>query len=313
MSEKTGENKGRPYLLLMAAIIWGTGFVAQSAGSENVPTFTFSFMRNIVGAAVLVPVILIMKKAAVKRGTYVQRDGKTLLMGGFFCGLVLFIASNLQQYAFDLGSSAGNAGFITACYILIVPILGLFFKRKCGWNVWISVAAALVGLYFLCIDGEFVISREDMVLFACAFMFAVHILVIDHFSPLVNGVAMSSIQFLVCGILSGIGAFFTDAACQVPAAFEMFNLVFSTDAWLCILYAGAVSSGIGYTLQVVGQKNVNPTVASLLLSLESVFSVVFGWILLSEVMSARELIGCLIVFAAVIFSQLNINIRRTKN
>ena len=302
--------KGRPWLLLLTAVIWGTGFVAQSAGSESVPTFTFCFLRNIIAAAALVPVIVLTGKLQ-KKGKTEDYDRKDLLQGGIVCGCVLFAASNSQQYAFEAGSTAGNAGFITACYILIVPLLGLFLKRKCGWNIWVSVGIALAGLYFLCIDGPFVLQRADCYLFACAFLFAVHILAVDHFTAKADGLRLSALQFLVCGLLSGLFSVFTDLRTAGSIA-EFSNRVFTSGAWFCILYAGIVSSGAGYTLQVVGQKNVHPTVASLLMSLESVFSVLFGWLLLSERMSSRELAGCALVFAAVIFSQLHFSKAKEK-
>jgi len=296
--------KGRPYLLLLTAVIWGTGFIAQREGGGSVPAFTFTALRSFVGALVLLPVISIMNR----HGHRVQgKSRKTLLAGGFACGFFLFAASNLQQYGIELGSTAGNAGFITACYILIVPILGLFFKRKCGWNVWVSVAAALVGLYLLCIEGPFVVQKEDLFLFACAFVFALHIMCIDFFTVRTDGVKMAALQFLFCGILSFAASIFTDHGPGFSRSADLMHSIISTEAWFCILYAGAVSSGIGYTLQIVGQKNVDPTIASLLMSMESVFSVLFGWLLLSEKMSARELIGCVILFSAVIFAQLKIS------
>ena len=325
------ENRGRPYLLLLTAVIWGTGFIAQRAGGDSVPAFTFTAMRSFIGALVLLPVIKIMsrrgndRKPAAGKNNHAEtcqaapakkdaerRKGsrKTLLKGGLACGFFLFAASNLQQYGIRLGSTAGNAGFITACYILIVPILGIFLKRRCGWNVWISVAAALAGLYLLCTDGPFVIQKEDGFLFACAFVFALHILCIDHFTARCDGVKMAALQFLFCGIFSLAAASVTDFGPGSGRFAELMHSIVSTDAWFCILYAGAVSSGIGYTLQIVGQKNVNPTVASLLLSLESVFSVLFGWLILSERMTGRELAGCGIIFAAVVFAQLNIKVRR---
>jgi len=314
------ENRGRPYLLLLTAVIWGTGFIAQSAGGDSVPAFTFTAFRSFIGALVLLPVIMILNRRSGRRAesspgkaadcsTDNTGTGSTkmLLKGGFACGFFLFAASNLQQYGIQLGSTAGNAGFITACYILIVPIIGIFLKRRCGWNVWVSVAAALIGLYLLCIDGPFAIRKEDGFLFACAFVFALHILCIDHFAVINDGVRMAALQFLFCGALSLAAAAVFDYGCSSGRLAEQMHSIFSTDAWFCILYAGAVSSGIGYTLQMVGQRNVNPAVASLLMSMESVFSVLFGWLLLSERMNSRELAGCAIIFAAVVFAQMDLN------
>lgn len=288
--------------LLLAATIWGIAFVAQSVGMEYVGPFTFNGIRSLIGAAVLVPVILILNRSkdtssavtdstsTVSSSPYKTRD---LWMGGIACGIALFAASNFQQFGIKY-TTVGKAGFITACYIVIVPIIGLFLKKKCSPFIWAAVVMALIGLYLLCITDGFSISLGDLLVLVCAFLFSLHILVIDYFSPKADGVKLSCIQFLVCGILSTV----------LALILEHPDISSILTAWLPILYAGVMSCGVAYTLQIVGQKNVNPTVASLILSLESCISVLAGWIILGQKLSARELIGCVIMFAAIILAQL---------
>ena len=267
-------------LLLLTAMIWGAAFVAQS--------------RSILGGVVLLPVIAVMGKGKKKKET---RPGNRniLLLGGICCGVMLFIGSALQQIGIQY-TTAGKAGFITAMYMVLVPICGLFFGRKPGGKTWAAVVVALVGMYLLCLYGSGIqnLSKGDLLEMLCALGFTGHILVVDHFSPKVDGVKMSCIQFFACGILAGI-----------------FMLILEEPSWenICaaavpILYAGILSSGAGYTLQIVAQKDTQPTVASLLMSLESVFSLIFGWILLKEAMSGVELLGCVLMFAAIIWVQL---------
>jgi drug/metabolite transporter (DMT)-like permease len=217
------------------------------------------------------------------------------------------MASTLQQLGMYYGTAAGKAGFLTACYILLVPILGLFLGRKCHWNIWVSVLIALVGLYFLCMTGSLTLQGSDVLVLLCAVAFSVHILVIDYFSPLVDGVKMSCIQFLVCGVLGIIPTVCFDMQPASGGLQVWLSSLGTWDVWMPILYAGVMSCGVGYTLQIIGQDGVNPTVASLLMSLESVFSVLAGMVLLHESMSGRELLGCVLVFAAVIFAQLPVD------
>lgn len=283
-------------ILLLTATIWGVAFVAQSVGMDYVGGFTFNAVRSIIGSIVLLPVILFLdrqKTPAVRTEEEKKSGQKTLLMGGIACGICLCLASNFQQFGIKY-TTVGKAGFITACYIVIVPILGLFLKKKCGPYIWGAVVMALIGLYLLCITDGFSIGKGDILVMICAVLFSLHILVIDYFSPKVDGVKMSCIQFLVCGILSGIPALI----------FENPQISSILAAWQPILYAGVMSCGVAYTLQIVGQKNMNPTVASLILSLESCISVLAGWIILSQSMSRKEILGCVIMFAAIILAQL---------
>lgn len=289
---KTGQMRNS-LLLLLTAFIWGAAFVAQSVGGEAVGCFTFNGVRSLIGALVLLPVIWLMdakKKEELKE----KEDQKTLITGGICCGVMLCIASNFQQFGISF-TTVGKAGFITAMYILIVPILGLFMKKKPGLQVWLGVVLAMMGLYLLCMTSEsFSLSKGDFLVLICAGFFSLHILIIDYFSPKVDGVRMSCIQFLVCGILSMVMAFIFET--------PEFSAILS--GWLPILYAGVLSCGVAYTLQIVGQKNMDPTVASLILSLESVFSVLAGWLILNQTLSLRELSGCVLMFLAIILAQL---------
>ena len=283
-------------ILLLTATIWGVAFVAQSVGMDYVGGFTFNAVRSIIGSIVLLPVILFLdrqKTPAVRTEEEKKSGQKTLLMGGIACGICLCLASNFQQFGIKY-TTVGKAGFITACYIVIVPILGLFLKKKCSPYIWGAVVMALIGLYLLCITDGFSIGKGDILVMICAVLFSLHILVIDYFSPNVDGVKMSCIQFLECGILSGIPALI----------FENPQISSILAAWQPILYAGVMSCGVAYTLQIVGQKNMNPTVASLILSLESCISVLAGWIILGQSMSRKEILGCVIMFAAIILAQL---------
>ena len=285
-------------LLLLTATIWGVAFVAQSVSMDYIGGFTFNAIRNIIGAITLVPVILIFSKqdpAADQNPADRQKARKTLITGGICCGILLCLASNFQQFGIKY-TTVGKAGFITACYIIIVPIIGIFLKKKCSPFIWIAVLLSLGGLYLLCISpGEgFSIGKGDTLVLICAVVFSFHILTVDHFSPLVDGVKMSCIQFLVCGILSGIPALI----------FENPNITNIFQAWMPILYAGILSCGVAYTLQIVGQKGMNPTVASLIMSLESCISVIAGWLILGQNLSSREIFGCVLMFGAIVLAQL---------
>lgn len=293
--------KRNTFLLVLTAFIWGIAFVAQSEGGDKIGAYSFNCIRSIIGSLFLIIVISILDKVGITKKPDNKKSQKTLLLGGVSCGFFLCIATNLQQMALYLGAPVGKAGFLTACYILLVPILGIFLKKKCGINVWIGVVFTLIGLYLLCINDSFSIKLYDILLMLCAFCFSIHILVIDYFSPKVDGLRMSCIQFMVCGILTSIPMFFIDIIPDVSLWLSGFTTL---DAWIPILYAGILSCGVAYTLQIVGQKDINPTVASLIMSLESVFSVLAGWVLLQQKLSTKELIGCLLIFIAVVLAQL---------
>ncbi len=275
--------------LLTAALIWGTAFVAQSVGLSNVGSFTFNAIRNFIGALVLLPVIFVMSKIKKR-----EEDKKTLFIGGICCGIALTVASSLQQLGIENGASPGKAGFITALYIIFVPIAGIFMKKKPKATVWLAVLLATVGMYLLCVKEGFVLETSDIYLFCCAVAFTGHILVIDRFSPVTDGVKLSCIQFFTCAVLSSIMMIF----------FEQPTLHDIKLASVPILYTGIMSSGVAYTLQIVGQKYTPPTLATLIMSLESVFATLAGWIILHQSMSLPELIGSALVFAGIIIAQI---------
>lgn len=291
-------------LLLLTAAIWGVAFVAQSVGMDYVGPFTFNTVRSLIGGIVLIPCIVLLKRinagskdtagAAEHASGDPAGQRKVLLTGGVACGVLLCIASNLQQFGI-MYTSVGKSGFITAMYIVLVPVVGIFLKKKAGVKIWCSVVIAVCGLYLLCMtDNGFSIQKGDLLLLLGAVAFSFHILTIDYFSPKVDGVKMSCIQFFTCGILSMVCMFLFEQP-QIGAILQ---------AWMPIVYAGVMSCGVAYTLQIVGQKGMNPTVASLILSTESVISVIAGWLILHQKLSGRELLGCVLMFAAIILVQL---------
>lgn len=282
-------------LLFLTATIWGVAFVAQSAGMAYIGPFTYNGVRSILGGLVLLPCIGFLDKIRGGAGDHAgsEKAGKQLLIGGLCCGLILFAASSFQQLGIQY-TTVGKAGFITAMYILLVPIMGLFIHKKVGFKVWIGVAFAVCGLYLLCMNGGLRLEKGDALVLVCAVIFSLHILVIDYFSPRVDGVRMACIQFWVCGILSMIFSFILET--PQPAGILA--------AWKPVCYGGIMSCGVAYTLQIVGQRDMNPTVASLILSLESVVSVVAGFLILHQTMSLRELLGCCLMVVAIVLAQL---------
>lgn len=280
-------------LLLVTAIIWGSAFVAQSVAADLVGTFTFQALRSLLGGLVLVPVVAGSALSRRKRGVAPTGNRRTLWCGGILCGVMLCVASCLQQGGIAY-TTVGNAGFITAMYILLVPLLGLFFGKKVGSRLWICTGMAIVALYLLSIKDGFHISKGDLLMLACALAFSVHILLVDHFSPKVDGVQLACIQFFVAGLLP----------LPLMLFFERPTVTDLTAAWLPIAYAGVLSSGVGYTFQILGQKYTKPSVASLLMSLESVFAVLAAALILHQVPTLRETLGCVLMFAAIILAQL---------
>lgn len=289
-------------ILLLTATIWGVAFVAQSVGMEYIGPFTFNAIRCVLGGLVLIPVILVLKKKKETGAENQEKeDKKTLWTGGIACGVILCIASNLQQFGI-MEASVGKSGFFTALYIVMIPVIGIFIGKRPGIKLWFCVALAVVGMYLLCMkDGSFTIERADIMLLLCALAFSFHILVVDYFSPKVGGVKMSCIQFFVCGVLSAVGMLFTETP-------DISNI---QTAWLPLLYAGLLSCGVGYTLQIVGQKGINPVIASLIMSLESVISALAGWVILGQVLSPKEILGCVLMFVAIIITQIPIGNKKT--
>lgn len=294
-------------LPILAAFIWGTAFVSQVQGAETLDAFSFNMARSVVAAIFLFFVAfgvrVFQKQKAQKKGTYVEptpaekrKRWKALLLSGFICGTMLTVAANLQQAGIAL-SGAGKSGFITALYVVLVPLLGIFMKRQVPIRVWVSVAIAVVGLYLLSIrPGEFSVTRGDFLLILCALAFAFQIMTIDHYSLLVNGIELSCVQFAVVAIECGIlMIFFSDVT------WSDFTAVIGS-----ILYAGILSSGVAYTLQIISQKGANPTLVTLLMSLESVFAVLSGALVLHEQLTGREYVGCAVMFSAILLSQIPI-------
>lgn len=285
-------------LLLLCSLIWGTAFVAQSAGS-GMGAYSFLAGRSWLAVLMLIPTVMVFDAIRRKSGTDAKpktaAEKKKLLAAGFVCGTLLFAASAAQQIGITINPSTAKAGFLTAMYVVLVPVFGLFLGRKGSAQLWASMVIAVVGLYLLCMKNGFGgVETSDWILFSCAVLFSFQIMSIDHFSPLVDGVRLSLLQFIVVAVESTAAALL----------FETPTLAEFGANLLPIAYCGVLSSGAGYTLQILGQKNLNPAIASLIMCLESVFSALGGWLLLNQSLSLRESVGCALIFAAVVLSQL---------
>ena len=301
---------------ILAAFIWGTAFVAQDVCADVIDTFTFNAIRSYVAVVVLLIIMAIFDRVNRDKPspTAIQRKAanRQMWIGGICCGTALAIASNFQQAGISAGTDSGKAGFITALYVVLVPVFGLFFKRRVSLPTWIAVVLSVVALYLLCIKGDFSLAPGDLLILVCAVCFAIHILVIDHFTASVDGLRLSCVQFLVAAVLATVakvvcvvlGLNGTGDITSATSIFAMPDWDAILDCTLPILYVGVFSSGVGYTLQILAQKDSNPTVVTILLSLESVFAVIAGAIILKQQMSVREYIGCAIMFAAVILAQI---------
>ncbi|WP_346884450.1 DMT family transporter [Clostridium sp. UBA4395] len=283
-------------LLLLTAAIWGLAFVAQKVGAEHVGAFTYNGIRFALGSISLIPLILFLnrKKGENEETKNNDRDSlKLTIKAGIIAGCALFIATSLQQMGV-MGTTAGKAGFITGLYMVIVPILGLFLKQKVNKSTWIGIVIAIIGLYLLSINEDFSISNGDLLVLIGSVGWAVHILLIDNFTKKIDPLKLSSVQFATCSILSLVMAII----------FEDINMVGISGAMVSILYGGLLSVGVAYTLQVVAQKNAKPSHAAILLSMESVFGALGGAMFLGERIGARGLVGCILIFIAIIISQL---------
>ncbi|MBP5638531.1 MAG: DMT family transporter, partial [Victivallales bacterium] len=291
------------FFLLLTAIIWGFAFTAQKSGMAHVGPYTFNCIRSLLGALFLIPCIFLLDKFKLSKEK--NSSFPLLLTGGIICGIALAVASSLQQIGICY-TEAGKAGFITACYIIIVPIIGIFLRKPWSWLLWIAVLLAVVALYLLCMNPnsnsfdinelrQFTLSQGDRYVLLCAFVFAVHILVVDFFAPKMDCIKLSCIQFFTVAVLCGF-MMFKNEGCPSWSALK--------SCYIPILYAGIMSSGIAYTLQILGQKNYNPTIASIIMSLESTFAVIGSWLLLDERLSRRQLYGCAIMFVAIILAQI---------
>lgn len=302
---------------MLTSFIWGSAFVAQSSGMDYVGPYTYNMARNVLAFLFLVPVIYVIGK---KKGVTDNADSgaginetasreanwksillpdRTTLVGGIYCGLVMAVASSLQQIGITM-TTAGKAGFITALYIILVPLMGVFIGKKIPRIIWFCVVLAMAGFYLLCVKEGFSISKGDILVLFCSVGFSVHIMTIDHFtSKGVDGVKMACIQFAVAAIV------------MTPVMFLLENPSVSglLSAWMTIAYAGILSSGVGFTLQIVAQKDTDPTTATLIMSLESVFAAVSGCLFLNEVLLLKEILGCILVFVAVILAQVPLPVK----
>ena len=298
-------------LLLLAAVVWGISFVTQKIGGDLVGPFTFNGLRMLLGSGAVYIAILVLDRFNISHKPANRQERKTLWKAGFLCGIFLFLASNLQQVGLSFDISSGKAGFLTALYIVLVPILGIFFHKKCSWNVWAAVAVAVVGLYFMCITESFSISLCDLLFFGCALCFAFQIIWIDKYTDIVDGLRLSCIEFLITGVLTMVIALFTEII-PFEGGISGWLAQFSTwKFWFSFLYMGLMSCGIGYTLQIFGMRGLNPTIATLLMSLESTFALISGIVFLNQKISLREGIGCAIMFIAICLAQ--INFKKSKN
>ncbi len=302
---------------MLTSFIWGSAFVAQSSGMDYVGPYTYNMARNVLAFLFLIPVIYVIgKKKGVTdnagSGTGIDEAAsgeanwksillpdRTTLVGGIYCGLVMAVASSLQQIGITM-TTAGKAGFITALYIILVPLMGVFIGKKIPRIIWFCVVLAMAGFYLLCVKEGFSISKGDILVLFCSVGFSVHIMTIDHFtSKGVDGVKMACIQFAVAAIV------------MTPVMFALENPSVSglLSAWMTIAYAGILSSGVGFTLQIVAQKDTDPTTATLIMSLESVFAAVSGCLFLNEVLLPKEILGCILVFVAVILAQVPLPVK----
>jgi len=294
-----------PLFLLLAALFWGTTFVAQDLASDSVGAFTFNGMRMILGGTVLLPVILVRGKGKLFRSVPTAKQKKKLLFSGMICGTILFCAANFQQFGIQMGTSAGKSGFITAMYVIIVPLLGIFMGKRVRKEIWACVICAAVGMYFLCMAsfettfGEMLrslaMTKGDLLTLVCALCFAFHIIAVDHFAPGIDGVFLSCVQFLFAGIL-GVFAMFL---------FEQPTWSDILAAGGVILYSAVLSCGIAYTLQILGQKETPPVIASILMCLEAVFALFSDMIILKTGMTTEEVCGTVFLFIAILVSNLS--------
>lgn len=290
-------------ILLLTATIWGFAFVAQRVGMDYVGPFTFNGVRFALGSLSLIPLMLLTRKNPSAMTRLLPRaDRRTVVWGGALAGFALFMGASLQQVGL-VYTTAGNAGFITGLYVVIVPILGLFWKQRPDLGTWIGALLAAVGLYLLSVTAEFRISFGDFLELAGAFFWAGHVLIIGWLSPRIESILLACIQFAACSLLSLVTA----------AAVETITLQGLMDAAVPILYGGLLSVGVAYTLQVVAQKDAHPAHAAIILSLESVFAALGGWLMLGEVLSARGLLGCGLMMAGMLLSQLHAFVFRRKD
>ena len=285
------------FMLFLTAFIWGVAFVAQSVGMDHIGPYTFNASRLLLGAAVTMPWAFMelkkQKKLEEDKEIYIKKRNSSFKAAAL-CAIVFFLAVNLQQFAL-ITSPVANVSFLTTLYILVIPVIGMFLGKKHGWNIWLAIVIAVVGMYLLCIEEGMVLAKGDILAFICAIMFALQILVVDHYVSKSYVIVISCMQNLFAGLMSLV----------FMLIFEGINVGGIKEAWLPVVYTGVFSTGLAYTTQMIGQKYTKPTVASLIMSLESVIAAIAAWVLLSQALSLREILGCSFVFIGVIIAQIN--------
>ncbi len=282
-------------LLLLTAAIWGFAFVAQRVGMDYVGPFTYNAVRFALGSLSLLPLIWFFgRQRRREQPALPKADGRTLLVGGCLAGLLLFAGSSLQQVGL-VYTTAGNAGFITGLYVVMVPLFGLLFRQRPAVGTWIGAILAVIGLYFLSVTESFAISKGDFLVLLSAFFWAAHVLLIGWLSPRVNSLKLASAQFAICAVLS----FF------VALNYELISLTGICQGLIPILYGGLFSVGVAYTLQVVAQRHAHPAHSAIILSLEGVFAAIGGWLILGEILGGRGLLGCFLILGGMLFSELS--------
>ncbi len=292
-------------LLVITSFIWGTTFVAQSDAMDHIGPFTMNGLRTLIAVIVLFPTLLVADKLQNKRptllGTTDKKEKKKVLLAGLLCGVFIAFASTIQQFGIAY-TSIGKSGFLTTLYVVFVPLIALIFGKRIKWNGWIAVVLALVGMFFICIEKDEPINIGDILTIISALFFAIHIMLVDHYVEKIDGIRLSCMQFVVCSVL-----------CLICAViFEKIDINAILNASFSIVYAGLFSAGLGYTLQIIAQKWVEPNVAPLIMCLESVFALFSGAILRNEVMKTQVYVGCVLVFIAIVLAQINFKSKKAK-
>lgn len=287
-------------LLILISAAWGGSFVAQTKGGNIVGPFSFGFLRFFVAGVAILPFVNLIDKSNALADKNIKRNKRDLILGGLLCGLFLAGTSAFQQLGLAMGTSSGKAGFLTSCNVIFVALIGLFFKEKVRANVWLGVGITVFGLYFLCINGDFNVMLSDVLVLICSVMNAARIIAVDRYMNKADTAKLACVQFFsASAILAVLAALF-----EIDSLSSWWHTVNQSTVWLSILYAGVIAGTFAFTVQIVAQKNVNATVSSILMSTESVFSVIAGCLIMHEVLSFREIIGCVAIFIAIIVAQL---------
>ncbi len=289
-----------PLLLILISALWGGSFVAQTKGGSIVGPFSFGFLRFLVAGVAILPFLNLIDKNNTSADKYIKRNKKDLILGGLLCGLFLAGTSAFQQLGLSMGTSSGKAGFLTSCNVIFVPLIGLMFKQKVKTNAWIGVGITVLGLYFLCINGGFGVMLSDVLVLICSVMNAARIIAVDRYMNKADTAKLACVQFFSASAILGVLSVIFEM--ESPASW--WQTVNQSTVWLSLLYAGVLAGALAFTIQIVAQKNVNATVSSILMSSESVFSVIAGCMIMHEILSIRELFGCVAIFVAIVIAQL---------